>query len=367
MNISIINCFETYNERVSIINEYFRLKRHNVTVYTSNFEHSTKKYKLTNDENYVYVNSPKYFRNISIKRLYSHYITSKRIFDILYNEKTDILWVMIPPNSFVKRARIFKRDFPNIKLIFDVIDMWPETFPIRKSKFFFFTLWRELRDKNINYGDIVFTECRLFQSILSKSVNLEKMSTLYLARHETNEKYNIPILDDKVISLCYLGSINHLIDIDEICRIASSIKSRYKDVCIHIVGDGEKKDIFLNELESRKIKYYFHGKVYNKDQKTQIFNKCHFGLNIMKKSVFVGLTMKSIDYFEAGLPIINNIKGDTWDFVNDNYIGYNATDDNDIYIYDIKMRDSVRKFYSNNFTVNSFSRTLDKSLSKIEV
>ena len=37
----------------------------------------------------------------------------------------------------------------------------------------------------------------------------------------------------------------------------------------------------------------------------------------MKQEVFVGLTMKSIDYFEAGLPIINNIHGDTWNIVKD--------------------------------------------------
>ena len=43
----------------------------------------------------------------------------------------------------------------------------------------------------------------------------------------------------------------------------------------------------------------------------------------MKKSVCVGLTMKSIDYFEFGLPIINNIKGDTWNAVEEYGIGIN--------------------------------------------
>lgn len=37
----------------------------------------------------------------------------------------------------------------------------------------------------------------------------------------------------------------------------------------------------------------------------------------------VGLTMKSIDYLENGLPLINNIAGDTSNFVNEYLIGFN--------------------------------------------
>ena len=48
---------------------------------------------------------------------------------------------------------------------------------------------------------------------------------------------------------------------------------------------------------------------------------CHFGLNIMKASVCVGLTMKSIDYFRHGLPIINSIPADTQELVEREKIG----------------------------------------------
>lgn len=51
--------------------------------------------------------------------------------------------------------------------------------------------------------------------------------------------------------------------------------------------------------------------------------RCHYGLNIMKEDVRVGLTMKSVEYFAAGLPLINNIKGDTWDFVEMEEVGVN--------------------------------------------
>ena len=67
--------------------------------------------------------------------------------------------------------------------------------------------------------------------------------------------------------------------------------------------------------EDSGAKVIDHGKIYNQEEKKGIFDSCHYGLNIMKPSVCVGLTMKSIDYFEFGLPIINNIKGDTWEAI----------------------------------------------------
>ena len=42
-----------------------------------------------------------------------------------------------------------------------------------------------------------------------------------------------------------------------------------------------------------EIKY--HGKVYDTDTKQAIFDGCHFGLNVMKPTVFVGLTIIRLD------------------------------------------------------------------------
>ena len=92
-------------------------------------------------------------------------------------------------------------------------------------------------------------------------------------------------------------------------------------------------------------------------------SKCHFGLNIMKESVCVGLTTKSIDYFSCGLPIINNIKGDTWNIVEKYNVGINvkevstfANEYEKINIYE--MKENVEKVYNRYFTINAFKRCL---------
>ena len=52
---------------------------------------------------------------------------------------------------------------------------------------------------------------------------------------------------------------------------------------------------------------------------------------MMKSTVEVGLTMKSVSYFQLGLPIINNIKGDTWNLIKEYDAGINIVENQNIF------------------------------------
>ena len=47
------------------------------------------------------------------------------------------------------------------------------------------------------------------------------------------------------------------------------------------------------------------------------------GINIYKRHLNIGLTLKSIDYFRYGLPLLNSIPGDTSEFVKKYGVGVN--------------------------------------------
>ena len=87
------------------------------------------------------------------------------------------------------------------------------------------------------------------------------------------------------------------------------------------MGKGERQQEFVDEATAAGAEVIFHGPVYDEAQKLAVMNQCHFGLNIMKSSVCVGLTMKSVDYFRFGLPIINNIPADTEALVRQQGVG----------------------------------------------
>ena len=143
---------------------------------------------------------------------------------------------------------------------------------------------------------------------------------------------------------------------------------KYKPVMLHIIGDGENKSGLVSKIQKTGAQVIDHGIIYDRYQKQRIFDSCHYGLNIMKKSVCVGLTMKSIDYFEFGLPIINNIHGDTWDAVEVYNIGMNYTGkpiDWD-YLENTEQRKKAREFFETFLTELDFHRKVSNILEKMK-
>ena len=67
-----------------------------------------------------------------------------------------------------------------------------------------------------------------------------------------------------------------------------------------------------------------YGEIYEEEEKASIIQTCHFALNIMKHTVVVGATMKLLEYAANGIPIVNNIAGDTVDIIENYKCGYNV-------------------------------------------
>ena len=107
-------------------------------------------------------------------------------------------------------------------------------------------------------------------------------------------------------------------------------------------------------------------------EKQEILDQCNYGFNVMKSSVVVGLTMKSLDYMCAGLPIINTIQGDTKNFCEEWNIGFNINKGNIKEIANqvclesmdvqLQRRKNIQTLYNTYFTKKRFYEVLDKTL-----
>lgn len=367
MKVTIVNCFDTYEHRVDLLHSYFKENGYDVTVIQSNFRHFQKVKREEKKEDFIFIDTLPYYKNMSIDRMKSHYKFSKLAFKKVEEIKPDLLYVLIPANSLAKFSGAYKKKNKDVKLYFDLIDLWPETMPIGKMKSLPpFTLWRSLRDSYLNEADYVITECDLYQEVLGERLKNIKTKTIYLARENKKFDSNTILCKDE-IHLCYLGSINNIIDISTIKAVIEEI-NLFKPVTLHIIGDGESKNELISEVKSVGATVEYHGKIYDGKKKQEIFDKCHFGLNIMKNTVCVGLTMKSIDYFEGGLPIINNIQGDTMKIVKDYEIGINLDETmlkdivNRIVNYEVKeilrLKNNTRNTFERLFTVEQFNKNI---------
>ena len=146
------------------------------------------------------------------------------------------------------------------------------------------------------------------------------------------------------------------------------IKNYNKPITLHIIGDGESKDEMLNKL-NQVCKVIYHGPVYDIEKKKEIFSNCHAGLNLYKNGLYIGLTVKSIDYFNFGLPIINNIIGDTSEFVKRYNVGINVDEDTVLDFDEIKkMRinnENIYKLYENNFKSDVFIKRCKEVIDEV--
>lgn len=328
MKAVIINCFDTYEDRVDLVYNFFKKKGYDVTVIQSDFRHFKKVFREERKKDFVFVETRSYYKNLSAERLFSHYKFSEDAFKIVKEINPDLLYTFAPPNSLVSFASKYKQKNKNVKLIYDVIDLWPETIPISKIiKDIPFVLWKQNRNRGFKGADLLITECDLYQDVLGKAIKNIKVETIYLAKKEINVTRSLKLSENE-INLAYLGSINNIIDIQKIKEIIHLI-SEIKPVTLHVIGDGESKQKLINEAKSAGAEVKYHGTVYDSQKKQEIFDKCHFGLNIMKENVCVGLTMKSIDYFQHGLPIINNIPADTREIVDKYGVGVNTNSEKD--------------------------------------
>ncbi|RDY31713.1 glycosyltransferase [Lachnotalea glycerini] len=368
MKMLIISCFDWYEKRTKTIIDYFQKQNMEVIYYTSDYEHIKKEY-VKKSEQINYIHAIQYKKNFSIKRLLSHYVFSKRVYKILNKHVPDYVYILIPPNSMLKYAAKYHKKHSGTKLIVDIIDMWPESMPINMkiANCIPFIIWKDLRDKNLKEADWVFTECDLYQEILKKYISNNKISTLYLTKPKTVNINSHYYADSSKIVLVYLGSINNIIDIDLICVLIYRL-SKERKVVLKIIGKGEKKSEFIKRAQEAKAQVIDEGVIFDDVLKHEILSKSDFGINIMKKQVYVGLTTKSIDYLSTGLPIINNIGGDTEYLIEKYKAGFNIIDENVEGVafkilsdFDTRqeMRENAYKLYHENFTENEFRKKLD--------
>lgn len=358
MKAVIVSSSYSYLERTELLAEAYKSKGYDTTIIMTDFIHASKTFVKETKKGFVFIKTRPYYKNLSAQRLYSHYKFAKDAFAKVREMEVDLLHVLIPANSLAKEANEYKKSHPNVKLYLDFIDLWPETMPINRFKNTIpFRLWKNLRDNNIEGTEAIYCECDLYKKVLDVENN-NHYKTLYWAKNNGAMESH-PNLSEQHIDLCYLGSINNIIDMDLIVEMCNKINC-CKPTTLHIIGAGEKKEEFLNLLRTHGIDVHDYGTIYDDSEKQKIFDQCHFGLNIMKSTVCVGLTMKSLDYFRAQLPIINSIKGDTASFVEQYKIGFNDYKDyveimEEMTTEDyLLMRRNVKQLYEEKFTKSAF-------------
>lgn len=313
-NIIILNCFPSMeNNRVIPALEYFEQKKDNVTLLTTNFHHYSKKEYKMERKNVIQFKVPKYKKNISVSRIFSHFIYAYKSYKYIIDSNVDIIYAKIPPNIILFFLKKIKKK-KVVYIIGDVYDLWPESFPkLNRNQFpykFIFRFWKKIRSNNMDCIDFYIYECNLYRSFVPPKKNNK---TIYLCRDvinisdkfKTNNKNN-----NNVLKILYLGTVGMLLDMELLFAFIKKI-SKNKSIEFHIIGDGNNKQYLVNQLSNLNCKCYDHGIIFDLKKKKEIMVDMDFGLNFMKEDLLIGLSNKSIDYLQFGIPILNTVGSDT--------------------------------------------------------
>lgn len=320
MKITIISCFDVNDHRVNLLYKVLENDGHQVSVLIPDFLHIPKCRRTNCPEKMEMLPARPYYSNFSLSRIRSHIQFSKDAISRAGALKPDLLWVLVPPNSLVKDAALYKKQHPETKLVLDFTDLWPEAMPLAG---FSHTppgrVWRSLRDRHMGAADIIVAEHGSYWKTLQKNCGRKKLHTLYISRTLKLRRPAERPPSDR-ISLCLLGEIDQNLDFGAICRLIQDL--RYP-VELHVIGGGSEESLLRRTAEQAGAAVFFHGNIYSSGKKRAIFDRCHCGLNLLTRGPHSGLTMKSADYFCASLPVINNVPGDTWEFIDRHPVGLN--------------------------------------------
>ena len=79
-----------------------------------------------------YIHIPEYCRNLSIRRILSHWGFSIKVLKLLLVRKPNVILGVLPCNLLGLVLWFYKKMHSSVQLIIDVTDMWPESLPISK-------------------------------------------------------------------------------------------------------------------------------------------------------------------------------------------------------------------------------------------
>lgn len=328
MKAICVSCFDYYDTRMHGIIEYLKDCGYEVDYLITDFNHFSKERYSTTHGNATQIHVPMYSKNISPQRILSHIIFSNKVIRIIKEKRPDIIYCIIPPNTLVKKISKYRQKHENCRVIYDVYDLWPESFPYKSKNIIvnlFFKQWANRRDNYISVADVLLSVSEKTKETLDNKYGMNSKVMRPSIAVGSIPQYTFDI--DNEISFCYVGHVNHITDIELGTALLGGL-SKNKNVTLHIIGEGQNKDKWIHMLNEVGVKVISHGVVFDDEEKKAIFGLCNMGLNIPRPEIESSMSLKSIEYMRNGLPYINSGIGDNEFIVRTRNIGVNVNNSN---------------------------------------
>ena len=324
------------NIRISTVYKLLKERGMDVELITTDFKHrhKIKHTNLTSDPDITYLPVPTYNSNISLGRLFSHLIFAWRLYKYL-NRLTYIpakLYCVVPTVSSGLACHYFCKK-KHIPFIIDIVDLWPESFIILSKQKKLLTLltypWQLMARKVYRSADKIFTGSIDYAEVAGQYNTKTKPVPIYLGvdRDRFNQSMAQSTLKidktDGHIWICYGGVLENSYDFETILQCFKRlIDEGFDNLKLIFIGDGQENKMISDYKEKFKLPIEITGYLAYADYLNYL-SYADIAMNSFKEGTRVAYSYKFNDYISAGIPVLNNLKGETSELIIKHNIGLN--------------------------------------------
>lgn len=315
-------------QRFWLMAEAFAAAGHDVTLWTSDFNHTTKKKRVVSDElrvelrvksdatfNCVQVPSIPYSSNVSLRRMYSHwrYAAAWGRMARRYaaeNGKPDVIVVSTPPLSTGAVARRLTHEYC-ARLVFDVMDAWPETFERIVPRWTLAPL-RAVAKRNYLSADLITAVAdRYIDLVRSYGYKGPAARFYHGIAMDVPQKSPPPCraacgaAAPAAIRLAYIGNLGRTYDLATVVKAMEAMPH----ATLEIAGRGEQ-EAWLRQCAANNPRIAFRGYL-DGDGLAELLGRCDIGIVPMAPDSCVGVPYKFADYSRAALAIVSSLGGES--------------------------------------------------------
>ena len=311
------------NIRISTI--YRLLKEENVEVelITTDFNHRKKQkhHPALHPEDITFLPVPEYTKNVGFRRLYSHLVFAFRLWNYLKKLPycPSKVYCLVPAVTAAIPCKRYCQK-KGIPLVVDVIDLWPESFLALSShpkwlQFFTFP-WKKIAEKVYRSADMLFAGSKEYARYVQPFNRKTRAIPVYLGTDVEHFRSLITSSHLKIEKpagqkwIAFGGMLGNSYDIDIILESFKEIHDqRQYNLKLLFIGDGQEKEKILRFKEKYTLNIDVTGYVSYADF-LKYLSMTDVAINSFKKGTRVAYSYKFNDYISAGVPVLNNVKGE---------------------------------------------------------
>ncbi len=294
-----------------------------VELITTDFNHRTKRKHDPGQhpEDITFLPVPGYKKNVSFRRLYSHVVFAIRLRNYLkkLSYRPSKVYCLVPAVTAGLACNRYCRK-NKIPFVVDVIDLWPESFIIlssHKKLLWLITFpWKKIAEKVYRSADLLFAGSEEYARHAQRFNRKTKAVPVYLGTDVRQFQSLVAANSLKIDKpagqkwICFGGMLGNSYDIDIILKSFKKLSAlnRY-DLRLVFIGDGQEREKILHFKNKHALNIEITGFLSYADY-MKYLSYADIAINSFKKGTQVAYSYKFNDYTTAGIPVLNNVKGE---------------------------------------------------------